>query len=179
MKKLVFYIIFAVALFASLIGNLRQHAKIKEMRNTPGTYKIVKKLVHDTLYVPTPQPSEVIYMPVPADIDTAAILADYHNSYIYVDTVHIGQYIDLSVTDSVACNKLISHTFEVLSIPEIIEVPPNAGFARCLAFGAVAGYNMAIVKADMTVNRHTFSVGYDVRNKMPVAGYSFRIFSWK
>lgn len=141
-------------------------------------YKIVKKQVHDTIYVPCPEPAEVIYVPVPDDIDTLAIIESYFTQNIYVDTVHAGEYVDLKITDSLSCNRLLSHKIELLSLPEVVTIHPSAGSARCAALGALIGKNLMILKCDLHLRNSQFSAGYDFYNKGPVVGYSYKALSW-
>ncbi len=139
--------------------------------------RIVKKQIHDTVYIPRPMPAEVIYVPVPDSIDTLAIINRFFAQNIYVDTVHAGEYVDIKITDSVSCNELISHKIELLSCPEVL-MSPSAGSARCAALGVLTGKNLLALKCDLQVRRHQFSAGYDFYNKGPVLGYSYKALSW-
>lgn len=159
------------------IIHLKRCCEQERQRETV-TYKLIKREVHDTIVVHEPQPAETVFVPVPADVDTAEILESYFAKLVYVDTIHANEYVDIRIVDSVSQNRLQSHIVEILSLPDVY-VPPNASSSRCLALGGGAGFNVAILKADYSLNRHTMSVGYDFRNKTPVFGYSFKIFSWK
>lgn len=178
MKKFITIYSIALSLVMLLaVIHFKRYCDSMKKEVTPH-YKLIKKEVHDTIIIHEPQPAETVFVPVPADVDTSEILENYFANLIYVDTIHANEYVDIRIVDSVSQNKLQSHFVEILSLPDVY-VPPNAGSSRCLALGGLAGFNVAILKADYSLNRHTMSVGYDFRNKTPVFGYSFKIFSWK
>lgn len=165
--------------FTIIIGAIcfRYEKKLKQQPPPTVEYKLVKKAVHDTVYIKEPQPSEVIYVPVPEYVDTAAIIADYYSYLVYVDTIHANEYIDIKITDSVYNNKLLAHQIEVLSLPEVY-VPPNATTSRSLALGLLASKNLLATKCDFQFKRHEFSAGYDFINKAPLVGYTYKFIVW-
>lgn len=176
----VLYMFLAVSVAAFLCGvaiGREDSKKACAPSSSSDGIRIVKKPVHDTIYISYPLPSETVFVPVPADVDTAQILSNYFSLCVYEDTVRIGDYVDLSITDSVTCNKLISHKIDVLGLPELY-VPPSAVSARCVALGAVTGKNLLALKVDLSLKTHTISAGYDFCNKSPVIGYSYKIAKW-
>lgn len=173
---------FTILLFLllALIGLVLSYVVAPVAKHVPQTkteYKIVKKIVHDTIEVPVHEPALIIHYPVPADVDTAAILEAFFTSNIYVDTVHAGEFVDIKITDSVTCNKLSSHVIELLSLPEVVSTSPSAVSARCAALGVLAGTDLFAIKADYTVKKHNFSAGFDFVNKAPLVGYSYRLWT--
>lgn len=142
-------------------------------------YEIIKKEVHDTLYIAEPTLSETILVPVPAYVDTAAILSDYFSTRIYDDTVRLTDFIDVRLTDSVSSNKLLSHKIELLSYPEFVcTKPPDAISARCIALGAQVGKNHWQINAQLHIKRHIITAGYDIMNNSPVVGYGYKLKQW-
>lgn len=172
--RILFVILFALFLVNALVEYRNQTPPVE-----PGTqYEIVKRTVHDTIYMPVHSPAEVIHVPVPADVDTAAIISNFFTKNIYADTVQLGDYIEFVLTDTVSCNSLISHKFDVLSLPDVY-IPPGAVSSRCVALGAMTGRNLLALKCDLTIRRNQYSLGYDFINRSPIIGYSYRIASWK
>ena len=44
--------------------------------------------------------------------------------------------------------------------------------------GLIVGTKMVAPTLEMSVNKHTFGVGYDPINKQPIVLYKFRLFGW-
>lgn len=142
--------------------------------------QLVKRAVHDTVYVRYSAPTDTVLLEIPAVVDTAAIVRNFFTQNIYVDTLHVCDYVDVAITDTVSCNQLLSHKLEVLSLPEFVSIssPPSAGSAGCAALGVIAGKNLMALKMDLGLKRHRFTAGYDLCNKNPIFGYSYNVLLW-
>lgn len=81
------------------------------------TYEVVDKKV-DTVYVPKDtivyRPGKIIYkdkpiyIPIPPNVDSLAIIKDYYSAIVYRDTLHLGENMGfVSVTDTISQNKIV------------------------------------------------------------------------
>lgn len=119
-----------------------------------GKKYIVVKHDIDTIYKPVTQvvyrPGEVIfvdnpvYVQVPTNVDTAAILQDYYTKYPYKDTLKLTEGLGfIAINDTIFKNRILNRTFDShvnkITIKETLylEQPP-----KVMAFiGGVAGFD--------------------------------------
>lgn len=119
-----------------------------------GKKYIVVKHDIDTIYTPVTQvvyrPGEVIfvdkpvYVQVPTNVDTAAILQDYYTKYPYKDTLKLTEGLGfIAINDTIFKNRILNRTFDShvnkITIKETLylEQPP-----KVMAFiGGVAGFD--------------------------------------
>jgi hypothetical protein len=116
-------------------------------------YVVVKHDI-DTVYKPVKQvvyrPGEVIfvdkpvYVKVPTNVDTVAILRDYYTKYPYKDTVKLTEGLGfITINDTIFKNKILNRTFvshvNKITIKETLylEQPPKV----MVFIGGVAGFD--------------------------------------
>jgi hypothetical protein len=116
-------------------------------------YVVVKHDI-DTVYKPVKQvvyrPGEVIfvdkpvYVKVPTNVDTAAILRDYYTKYPYKDTLKLTEGLGfITINDTIFKNKILNRTFvshvNKITIKETLylEQPPKV----MVFIGGVAGFD--------------------------------------
>lgn len=116
-------------------------------------YVVIKHDI-DTVYKPVTQvvyrPGEVIfvdkpvYVEVPSNVDTGAILQDYYTKFPYKDTLKLTEGLGfIAINDTIFKNKILNRTFDShvnkITIKETLylEQPP-----KVMAFiGGVAGFD--------------------------------------
>ena len=112
-------------------------------------------------------------VPVPADVDTAAILNDYYRQRIYNDTLINDQFVTLMLRDTVYNNKLLGRTVHYnLSIPQM-KMPKHE-----LMITGDVGYCTQVVMAAYKYKRIQLRAGYDFYNKAPMIGVGLTIARW-
>lgn len=125
-----------------------------EMIKVNGKKYIVVKHDIDTIYKPVTQvvyrPGEVIfvdkpvYVQVPTNVDTAAILQDYYTKYPYKDTLKLTEGLGfIAINDTIFKNRILNRTFDShvnkITIKETLylEQPPKV----MVFIGGVAGFD--------------------------------------
>lgn len=118
--------------------------------------------------------------PVPADVDTAAILARYYTAYHYSQTVRDSN-LELSIADTITENRIAGRgiTYKLLRPTKIAYLTQQAEARRRLYAGAWAGYNgkamagpqlLYIGKKDIGA-----TIGYDMLNRGGYAGFYWKL----
>lgn len=145
----------------------------------PDTIRITN-VIYDSVVVskavPVPYP-KYIYdtIPVPADVDTAAILRDYYNVRVYNRTLVDDKDLWVELIDTVHQNKLLAGVYNYkirkpLTIHEtyIIHPPPAPRF-QLYAGGFVTGsqdyFGAGPAVFAKTKRDHLYGAGYDAINK--------------
>lgn len=140
---------------------------------------------HDTVFVPNykpyPVPGATVYVPVPADVDTNAILARYYYSYFYLDTAINDTSAFLLIQDQISMNQIQSRQVQFVNRrPSIINTTtttitptPNCPEQKQfnLGFGGMIGgwtdkfgAGPSII---VTTNKHSsYAASYDAINKI-------------
>ena len=162
--KRVLWILVVLCLFASFgAGYWVAQRSIKP--SVPDTL-----IVTDTMYLPGPVITKQIPVPVPADVDTAAILAAYHTQRIYNDSLLSTPDIKVVVVDTVYQNTLLARTaYSQINLP----VRNNS-----LSIGLTMVPQHTFVSAVYRHKRWSFEGGWDFVNKEVMASAKFELFKW-
>lgn len=127
--------------------------------------------IRDTIPGKIPEP-EIIIKEVPAQIDTAAILAAFYAEKNYRDTIVNYPELQVSLTDVVSQNTLLDRKIFInYQRPE-----PNK--YNTISIGADFSYSSLPMYLSYRHKRMTYKLGYDIFNKTPVFGFSFDIWQW-
>lgn len=126
--------------------------------------------VTDSFFLPGPEIVREVPVPVPADVDTAAILAAHYTKRIYSDSLVSTPSLKVTVVDTVYRNQLIGRKVAYQMFRPVydnafsigVEVAPQA---VCL----LGGYQYK--------NWH-WSAGYDFYNDAPVLGVKYDLWRW-
>jgi hypothetical protein len=160
-------------------------------------YEVVKHTV-DTLIVPVTQTEyrdgktiyvdSVIYVDVPAKVDTNSILKDYFSKVVYVDTLKLKDSLGyVSLRDTITKNSILNRVFDAkinkTTIRETLFVkePPINEFY----LGGVAGFDKTnivnFLGPNLTIKTKkekmfTFGVGYGLNRNITIqAGMLWKI----
>lgn len=132
-------------------------------------------LVHDTvtvkekLEVYKPMPSDTLYVKVPADVDTAAVLAAYFSRVTYHDVVPVENYGTVTIIDTIYQNGIENRVIEYdLSFPSYTK---KKNFS--LAAGAFVRHDGFGPVASIRYKNLRLSAGYDIRNKAPIGALQY------
>lgn len=157
--------------YGVLIGHiLSWYFIFKGKSNSSG---IGTEIVHvtDTLFLPSPVQVDSIIVPVPAEIDTAAILNQYFTKHIYRDTLIQTKFVKVHITDTVYMNRLLGRVVDYnLSFPV---------YNQALSLGTVGGYKNLSLLAGYRHKRWEFLGGYDFYNKSLMVGAKYTLFRWQ
>lgn len=124
----------------------------------------------DTFRLPAPVVRHEVKVPVPAEVDTAAILAAYYTQRIYVDTVVCTKYVQVSLRDTVYQNRLLGRTAVAqLRIPEQ---------RHSFSAGIMAGHQSLRLMAGYRYRQTEFLAGYDLSDKCPFVGLKHDLWRW-
>ena len=125
--------------------------------------------IHDTVYLPGPVITKEIPVPVPAKVDTAAILAQYFTKRIYDDTLQT-QFVTMHLTDTVYQNTLLGRTASYsFTLPQRHHSLTARVIAGPHTFALMGGYRH---------KRWHYSGGYDFTNKAPILSVSYTLKTW-
>ena len=127
-------------------------------------------IVTDTMYLPGPVITKQIPVPVPADVDTAAILAAYHTQRIYNDSLLSTPDIQVVVVDTVYQNQLLGRR-----VSWQLNKPVHN---RAISLGTSVAPNGIFMSVGYRSHRWTFTGGYDVYNKAVMVSAHYDIFQW-
>lgn len=125
---------------------------------------------HDTIQPAIPEP-EVIVCEVPAEVDTAAILADYFSEKHYLDTIIERPYLRVEMTDIISRNALLDRTV-------VVDYRQPIVYNNTLALGLDAGRYSCVLSAGYRRKSWEFRAGYDLYNKSLVLGISKDLWRW-
>lgn len=139
----------------------------------PPPAELVKLYLHDTVYVDKPTQTEVIYVPVPEYVDTAAIIEEFFSMKVYADTIRPNEYVTITVTDTVYMNDLVRQNFDVVTVPKLVYTRRGG-----IGGGISVGKNIMQLRADLEIKKSNFSVGYDVINNSTIIGYNYKFKTW-
>lgn len=124
----------------------------------------------DTCWLESPVIEKEIPVPVPADVDTAAILKAYFTKRVYHDEVVSTPQITVTIVDTVYRNVLLGRTAMY-----DVKIPVHD---RCLALGMTIAPQTFCLLAGYRHKRAEFMGGYDFANKMPVVGVKYDLWKW-
>ena len=118
---------------------------------------------------------DTIRIPIPADVDTMAILRDY-----YTKKVSVQEYRDSSlyakINDTIFMNGIASRSFEYKILRptktvEVLPVPKLQVYAGAMMSKDLAGINATgVIKG-----RYMVGIGYDLRGKSPFFSAGIKI----
>lgn len=153
---------FAILFFLLLLMVLQCRQRQNSLPQEPET-------IHDTVYLPGPVVTKEIPVPVPAKVDTAAILAQYFTKRVYDDTLQT-KFVTMHLTDTVYQNTLLGRTASyTFTLPQR---------NHSLTVGVIAGANTFALMGGYRYKRWLFSGGYDFANKASVFGASYTFSAW-
>lgn len=149
--------------------------------------------VHDTLHVHHPAVVREVTRPVPAEVDTAAILAAYYTQRIYADTIRLRDAATVYLSDTLEHNMLCGRgvRYDLMQLePTIIYDPPPAGEASlnkrhsssarlALTAGVQLGREQAAVAAGLRIRRAEILGAYDLRLHAPSITLKYDIIEWQ
>ncbi|MBR4533074.1 MAG: hypothetical protein IKO85_00800 [Bacteroidaceae bacterium] len=151
--------------------------------------------VHDTLFLSQPgMVNEVVRM-VPAEVDTAALLASFYAVRTYADTVHLQDvatvYLSDTVTENALHGRLVSYDLALMQ-PRITYIPPSADTRPAsggtgqlspprlaLSLGTQLGSEQAALVVGLRLKRAELGIGYDLRLHAPSVTLKYDIWQWQ
>lgn len=124
----------------------------------------------DTCFLPGPTIEKEILVPVPADVDTAAILSAHFTKRVYHDEIINTPMVKVSVVDTVYQNTLLARTaYSQINLP----VRNNS-----LSIGLTMVPQHTFVSAVYRHKRWSFEGGWDFVNKEAMVSAKFELFKW-
>ena len=154
--------------FIALLSGWAGHWLGSRHRSIVYTPETVVK--HDTIRPVIPEP-EVIVREVPAEVDTAAILADYFSEKHYLDTIIERPYLRVEMTDIISRNALLDRTV-------VVDYRQPVVYSNALALELDAGRYSCVLSAGYRRKSWEFRAGYDLYNKSLVLGVSKDLWRW-
>ena len=154
--------------FIALLSGWAGHWLGSRHRSIVYTPETVVK--HDTIRPVIPKP-EVIVREVPAEVDTAAILADYFSEKHYLDTIIERPYLRVEMTDVISRNALLDRTV-------VVDYRQPVVYNNALALGLDARRYSCVLFAGYRRRSWEFRAGYDLYNKSLVLGVSKDLWRW-
>ena len=124
----------------------------------------------DTCYLPGPTTEKEVPVPVPADVDTAAILAAHFTKRVYQDEVISTPMVKITVVDTVFQNMLLGRTaYSDINIPVR---------DKSLSIGLTIAPGHTFVSAGYRFKRWNFVGGWDFVNRAAMVSAKYDIFQW-
>ena len=155
----------AVLLFFAWYAGYREG-----IRHTPLAPEIIHKT--DTFTLPSPVSVKEVPVEVPADVDTAAILADYYTQRMYNDTIIQTEMLSVTLHDTVYNNMLLGRkVYYTLDIPIIDRTNE-------ISLSADIGKRMQLISVGYQHKNITYKLGYDFYNRTPTVGVAFTLKKW-
>jgi len=152
--------------------------KCNELKENNGTKtKTTTKIIRDTVWYhlaekQEPKAADSVLVPVPANVDTAAILECYFTKYAYLDTL-ADTNIVIAIRDTISRNRILfrDYTYQIKR-PQVIQNTAIEEPKRLsLYVGASAAFNknllVGLSPELMLVgkNKTVYGLGYDLLNK--------------
>lgn len=160
-------LLFIICLVCGWIGYGVGHRK----RKTVIAHDTV--LVSRTVSLPSPISIKEVLVSVPANVDTAAILAAYYTQRIYNDTLVNNEYLQFTLRDTVYNNRLLGRLVNYNFSYPVVKPPRYE-----LYLTADMGLNTQLLMIGYKLDRWHFRAGYDMYNKAPMAGVGFTLIKW-
>ena len=126
----------------------------------------------DTCYLQAPTIVREIPVPVPALVDTAAILATHYTKRIYMDTLINQPALRVIVRDTVWQNRLLERTAVATYRPTIFR------HTRSVSLGLAVTPHTLGVLAGYRIRGHEWMMGYDIHNRGLFAAYKHDLWQW-
>lgn len=124
----------------------------------------------DTCYLPGPVIEKEIQVPVPVDVDTAAILAAHFTRRVYQDEVVNTPMVKVTVVDTVYQNTLLGRTAY-----SDIKIPIHD---KSLSIGLTMAPGHTFVSAGYRFKRWNLAGGWDFANNAVMVSAKYDIFQW-
>ena len=126
-------------------------------------------LVKETVPEYRPMPSDTVYVEVPADIDTAAVVSAYYAKVVYVDKVPVESYGTVTIIDTVYQNGIDNRVIEYdLSFPTYTKKKKFSFSAGAFVYGSGFGPLLGARYKHLRI-----SAGYDLKNKGPIGALQY------
>lgn len=126
--------------------------------------------LRDTIELSSPAVIKEIPVPVPAKVDTAAILSSYYTLRMYNDNVINTPYLKVSIVDTVFQNRLLGRTASYqFSFPQR---------NHAVTLGLMSGYRHISLMGGYRYKRWEIQGGYDFYNKAPMVGVKYDLLRW-
>lgn len=126
----------------------------------------------DTIYRQAPAIVREVRVPVPAEVDTAAILATHYTKRIYTDTLINQPALRVIVRDTVWQNSLLERTAIATYRPTIFR------HTRSVSLGLAVSPHTLGVLAGYRIRGHEWMVGYDIHNRGLFTTYKQDLWQW-
>lgn len=126
----------------------------------------------DTIYRQAPSIVREVRVPVPSEVDTAAILATHYTKRIYTDTLINQPALRVIVRDTVWQNSLLERKAVATYRPTIFRHTRSVSLGLAVSpstFGVLAGYR---------IRGHEWMVGYDIHNRGLFTTYKQDLWQW-
>lgn len=124
----------------------------------------------DTCWLPSPVIEKEIQVPVPVDVDTAAILAAHFTRRVYQDEVVNTPMVKVTVVDTVYQNTLLGRTAY-----SDIKIPIHD---KSLSIGLTMAPGHTFVSAGYRFKRWNLAGGWDFANNAVMVSAKYDIFQW-
>ncbi len=129
--------------------------------------------LHDTVWQDLPQLTREVYVPVPAEVDSAAVVRDYYAERVYCDTVQVKDVTTVIVHDTVHQNTLTGRSFDFdIRIPKVLPL------YNAVSLGLTTGLGTTAIQAGYRYRNWQFEAGYDVRSHRPLFAVKYELFHW-
>lgn len=126
--------------------------------------------VTDSFYIDAPVIIDSIMVPVPIDVDTAAILQAYYTKNMYNREIISTPQLTVNLIDTVYNNRLLGSMVNYkIVIPQ---------YKHDISIGFLAGYNALPLLITYRYDRWGMSAGYDLLNRSLIFGANYRLFRW-
>ena len=152
-----FFLGFAVAFCIVHFTNLHK----KNIAHTQ-TVRIIDSV---NIQVPVPVPGKTIYVNVPTDVDTSAILREHYSKNIYQDTLVNDNRLRLVLRDTVFNNRLTGRTLYYDYLYQNITYCNNE-----IVLNAYLGMHLQSVMAGYKKKRWKYYAGYEFYSRTPMNG---------
>lgn len=127
-------------------------------------------ILSDTVYLTGPTIVKETPIPVPVDVDTAAILAAHFTQRVYTDEVISTPMVKVTVVDTVYQNSLVGRmAYSDIKIPV---------HSKSLSIGLTMAPQHTFVCAGYRRNRWEFLGGYDFINNAALMTAKYELFRW-
>ena len=126
--------------------------------------------LRDTCFLPGPTIVKELRVPVPVDVDTAAILAAHFSKRVYQDEIINTPMVKVTVVDTVYQNMLLGRTaYSDINIPVR---------DKSLSIGLTIAPGHTFVSAGYRFKRWNFVGGWDFVNRAAMVSAKYDIFQW-
>lgn len=126
--------------------------------------------LRDTCFLPGPTIVKELRVPVPVDVDTAAILAAHFSKRVYQDEIINTPMVKVTVVDTVYQNTLLGRTtFSDINIPVR---------SHSLSIGLAVAPRHTFLAVGYRHKRWDFAGGWDFANHAVMASAKYVLFQW-